>query len=40
MARASFGPYSGVISTFLEQARAGEPITVEGTVSRVATSFT
>ena len=24
------GPYSGVISTFLEQARAGEPITVEG----------
>jgi len=34
------GPYSGVISTFLEQARAGEPITVEGTVSRVATSFT
>ncbi|GAB3664583.1 SDR family oxidoreductase [Halopiger thermotolerans] len=24
------GPYSGVISTFLEQARAGEPITIEG----------
>ncbi|MDF9746008.1 NAD-dependent epimerase/dehydratase family protein [Natrinema salsiterrestre] len=24
------GPYSGVISTFLEQARASEPITVEG----------
>ncbi|ELY49568.1 NAD-dependent epimerase/dehydratase family protein [Natronorubrum sulfidifaciens] len=24
------GPYSGVISTFLEQARADEPITVEG----------
>ncbi len=24
------GPYSGVISTFLEQARAGDPITVEG----------
>ncbi len=24
------GPYSGVISTFLEQARAGEPITVQG----------
>ncbi|EMA38930.1 NAD-dependent epimerase/dehydratase family protein [Halobiforma nitratireducens] len=24
------GPYSGVISTFLEQARSGEPITVEG----------
>ncbi|WP_049901132.1 NAD-dependent epimerase/dehydratase family protein [Natrinema sp. J7-1] len=24
------GPYSGVISTFLEQARANEPITVEG----------
>ncbi|MEY7850835.1 NAD-dependent epimerase/dehydratase family protein [Natrarchaeobius sp. A-rgal3] len=24
------GPYSGVIATFLEQARAGEPITVEG----------
>ncbi|WP_254530947.1 NAD-dependent epimerase/dehydratase family protein [Natrinema gelatinilyticum] len=24
------GPYSGVISTFLEQARAGDPITIEG----------
>ncbi|MFD1564287.1 NAD-dependent epimerase/dehydratase family protein [Haloarchaeobius amylolyticus] len=24
------GPYSGVISTFLEQARAGEPVTIEG----------
>ncbi|WP_306059045.1 NAD-dependent epimerase/dehydratase family protein [Natronococcus wangiae] len=24
------GPYSGVISTFLEQARAGEPITIDG----------
>ncbi|MXV63827.1 NAD-dependent epimerase/dehydratase family protein [Natronorubrum sp. JWXQ-INN-674] len=24
------GPYSGVISTFLEQARANEPITIEG----------
>ena len=24
------GPYSGVISTFLEQAQAGQPITVEG----------
>jgi len=24
------GPYSGVISTFLEQARTGEPITIEG----------
>ncbi|MFP8891794.1 NAD-dependent epimerase/dehydratase family protein [Natrialbaceae archaeon A-CW2] len=24
------GPYSGVISTFLEQARSGEPITIEG----------
>ncbi|UTF55042.1 NAD-dependent epimerase/dehydratase family protein [Natronosalvus rutilus] len=24
------GPYSGVIATFLEQARAGEPITIEG----------
>ncbi|MHC3437940.1 NAD-dependent epimerase/dehydratase family protein [Natrialbaceae archaeon A-gly3] len=24
------GPYSGVISTFLEQVRAGEPLTIEG----------
>ncbi|WP_049923611.1 NAD-dependent epimerase/dehydratase family protein [Halopiger djelfimassiliensis] len=24
------GPYSGVIATFLEQARAGEPITIDG----------
>lgn len=24
------GPYSGVISTFLEQARAGDPITIQG----------
>ncbi|ELZ16199.1 NAD-dependent epimerase/dehydratase [Haloterrigena salina JCM 13891] len=24
------GPYSGVISTFLEQARAGDPVTIEG----------
>lgn len=28
--RQNGGPYSGVVSTFLEQARAGGPITVEG----------